>query len=199
MESSMTESPLANPSKLPAELAFVNSNEVVKLLQAMHHSHLRLNAMADQKANILMGIIGIMFTVVLTKLTNAESYDTHFQIILVVFISLELIAFSASLLVIAPKFHGSFSIKNLDAMPNPFFFGFYTKFNENDYVNHMMALIKDDESAKTYFYKDIYQMGKVLTQKYKQLRRAYFFAFLGVAVSILLFLGEVIFNLLNQA
>ncbi|MFP6789823.1 MAG: Pycsar system effector family protein [Thalassolituus sp.] len=194
----MTEKSFTDQNMPPADLSLVNSNEVVKLLQAMHHNHLRLNVMADQKANILMGIIGIMFTVILTKLTSTESYDTHIQFVLAVFIALELVAFTASLLVIAPKFHGSFMIENLDSMPNPFFFGFYTKFREDDYIQHMMTLITDDEAAKIHFYKDIYQMGVILKQKYKQLRRAYFFAFLGVAASILLFLGDLVFNIVQS-
>jgi hypothetical protein len=76
-----------------------NTGGVIDLLNAVHRSHLRLNVMADQKANILMGIIGIMFTVVLTKLMSSESYSVHLQLILIVFIALELIAFSASLMV----------------------------------------------------------------------------------------------------
>ncbi len=176
-----------------------NTGGIIDLLNAVHRSHLRLNAMADQKANILMGIIGIMFTVVLTKLTNTESYATHVQLILIVFISLELIAFSSSLMVIAPKFHGKFAIKNIEEMPNPFFFGFYTNFTEEDYVAHMLNSIEDNEKAKALFLKDIYQMGKILKRKYKQLRRAYLFAFLGVATSLLLFIADVVVNLVSAA
>ncbi|PHR98902.1 MAG: hypothetical protein COA68_09720 [Oceanobacter sp.] len=174
-----------------------NTGGVIDLLNAVHRSHLRLNVMADQKANILMGIIGIMFTVVLTKLMSSESYSVHLQLILIVFIALELIAFSASLMVIAPKFHGRFAIKNIEAMPNPFFFGFYTNFKEEDYVAHMLGSIDDNEKAKALFLKDIYQMGKILKRKYKQLRRAYLFAFLGVAISLVLFILDVVVNLIR--
>lgn len=174
-----------------------NTGGVIDLLNAVHRSHLRLNVMADQKANILMGIIGIMFTVVLTKLTSTETYATHVQLILIVFISLELVAFSSSLMVIAPKFHGKFAIKNIESMPNPFFFGFYTNFKEDDYVAHMLGSIEDNEKAKALFLKDIYQMGKILKRKYKQLRRAYLFAFLGVAISLVLFILDVVVNLIR--
>jgi hypothetical protein len=174
-----------------------NTGGVIDLLNAVHRSHLRLNVMADQKANILMGIIGIMFTVVLTKLMSSESYSVHLQLILIVFIALELVAFSFSLMVIAPKFHGKFAIKNIESMPNPFFFGFYTNFAEDDYVAHMLGSIEDNEKAKALFLKDIYQMGKILKRKYKQLRRAYLFAFLGVAISLVLFILDVVVNLVS--
>lgn len=82
-------------------------------------------------------------------------------------------------------------------MPNPFFFGFYTNFKEEDYVAHMLGSIEDNEQAKALFLKDIYQMGKILKRKYKQLRRAYLFAFLGVAISLVLFILDVVVNLIR--
>ena len=84
-------------------------------------------------------------------------------------------------------------------MPNPFFFGFYTNFTEEDYVAHMLNTIEDNEKAKALFLKDIYQMGNILKRKYKQLRRAYLFAFLGVATSLLLFIADVVVNLVSAA
>ncbi|MDF1763793.1 MAG: DUF5706 domain-containing protein [Oleibacter sp.] len=182
-----------NPNKTPSKPA---DGEIFDLLQAMHRSHLRLNVMADQKANILMGIIGIIFTVILTKINITEAYSPHIKLILVIFLSLELVAFTASLMVIAPRFQGKFLIKNIENMPNPFFFGFYTNFSEDEYINHMVSSIHDNASAKKVFYKDIYQLGQVLKRKYKLLRRAYIFAFLGVALSVILFISDALFSLI---
>ncbi|CUS41544.1 hypothetical protein MGWOODY_Tha2341 [hydrothermal vent metagenome] len=63
----------------------------------------------------------------------------------------------------------------------------------------MLNTIEDNEKAKALFLKDIYQMGNILKRKYKQLRRAYLFAFLGVATSLLLFIADVVVNLVSAA
>ena len=65
-------------------------------------------------------------------------------------------------------------------MPNPYFFGFFTKFDENEYLDYISGKLKDDKSARELLAKDIYQIGLILRKKYILLKYTYILAFVGV-------------------
>lgn len=163
----------------------VGDNDIIYMLRAMHMSHIHLNVMADQKANILMGIIGIVFTVLVTKLLGTQTLSV--SLAFVVFGLVELVAFAMALLVVMPKVLGKMrSPDSIEDMPNPFFFHFYTRFDESTYISYMMETVKDNDAVRYSFYRDIYQLGCVLKRKYRLLKYAYVTSFTGLLLLFLL-------------
>jgi len=72
----------------------------------------------------------------------------------------------------------------IDNMPNPLFFGFFTKFKEDEFVSYISKLMISDDAARRLLEKDMYQMGVVLNKKYMLLKAAYIFAVMGLFLLI---------------
>lgn len=159
-------------------------NDVIQTLRTAHQNQAQLNLMADQKANILIGTLVLMFTVVFTRLLTLVEYTEHMIIPIMAFIFLELIPLVLTTLVLIPKNISGKRIVQIDKMPNSLFFGFFTQFSESQYQQHMNSNLTSNDSARDFLIKDIYQIGMILKRKYSLLRMAYIFAMLGVIVPV---------------
>ena len=166
------------------ELIKSADNDVIQTLRTAHQNQTQLNLMADQKANILIGTLVLMFTVVFTRLLTLVEYTEQMIIPIMAFIFLEMIPLVLTTLVLIPKNISGKKITKVEEMPNPLFFGFFTQFSERQYQDHMASILTSNESAREFLVKDIYQIGVILKRKYTLLRMAYIFAMLGVIVPV---------------
>ncbi len=140
--------------------------------------------MADQKANILIGTLVLMFTVVLTRLLQLVEVNSQLILPLMVFVLMQLIPLVLTVLVLIPKNINGPKAGDITQIGNPLFFGFFTRYSEQDYIDYLNNILCDDESARTLLMKDIYQIGMILKRKYILLRLAYIFALLGVILPL---------------
>ncbi len=155
-----------------------SSNDVIQTLRTAHQNQTQLNLMADQKANILIGTLALVFTVVLTKLLTLVD-NQALLISLVVFILLQMVPLALTVMVLIPKNITGKSTANINDIKNPLFFGFFTQYSQQQYSDFMHGLLVDNESARQLIINDIYQIGVILRRKYMLLRLAYIFALLG--------------------
>lgn len=169
----------------------INSNcdrDVIQTLRTAHQNQTQLNLMADQKANILIGTLVLMFTVVFTRLLTLTDYNKQIIIPLAVFIVLELIPIILTTLVLIPKNISGLSNVPIEKMPNPLFFGFFTCFPEKEYTDFIEKNLCDNQSAQQFLVKDIYQIGLVLKRKYYLLKLAYLSAMTGFVIPVLIWI-----------
>ncbi len=169
----------------------INSNcdrDVIQTLRTAHQNQTQLNLMADQKANILIGTLVLMFTVVFTRLLTLSDYNKQIIIPLAVFIVLELIPIILTTLVLIPKNIRKLKGVSIEKMPNPLFFGSFTSFSEIEYTNFIKQNLRDNQSAQQFLVKDIYQIGLVLKRKYYLLKLAYLFAIMGFVIPVLIWI-----------
>lgn len=162
-----------------------SNKDVVQALRTVHQNQAQLNMMADQKANILIGTLVLLFTVVLTQLLKFEPLSTQQLIPFVVLLVFELMALVMTTLVLIPKNITGLINSDIRHMPNPFFFGFFTRYSEQEYQSYLAEVLVDDDSAHRLLITDIYQIGVILKRKYSLLRWAYLFSLAGVALAIL--------------
>ncbi len=169
----------------------INSNcdrDVIQTLRTAHQNQTQLNLMADQKANILIGTLVLMFTVVFTRLLTLTDYNKQMIIPLALFVILELVPIILTTLVLIPKNISGLSDFPIEKMPNPLFFGFFTCFSEKEYADFIEKNICDNQSAQQFLVKDIYQIGLVLKRKYYLLKLAYLSAMTGFVIPVLIWI-----------
>jgi Cu/Ag efflux pump CusA len=163
-----------------------STRDVIQTLRTAHQNQTQLNLMADQKANILIGTLVLMYTVVFTRILTLAEYSDQVMVPLASFIVLGIIPLVLTTLVLIPRNIKGMSDISIDEMPNPLFFGFFTKFSEKEYCQYMEKSLSNDTSARNLLVKDLYQIGVILKRKYSLLRMAYIFAMVGLVVPLLL-------------
>lgn len=159
-------------------------SDVIQTLRTAHQNQTQLNLMADQKANILIGTLALMFTVVITRLITAVD-DQALWVTLVVFVAMQMVSLVLTVMVLIPKNIRSKKSKDINDIQNPLFFGFFTQYSQQQYSDYMHGLLNDNESARQLLINDMYQIGLVLRRKYRLLKWAYLSALLGVLVPAL--------------
>ncbi len=164
------------------------SNDVIQTLRTAHQNQTQLNLMADQKANILIGSLVLMYTIVFTRLLTLADYSDQVMVPLASFIVLGFIPLALTALVLVPKNIKGVKGIPINEMPNPLFFGFFTHFSEKQYYDYMASALSNNDQARGFLVKDLYQIGVILKRKYRLLRLAYIFAMLALFVPLILWL-----------
>lgn len=160
-------------------------NSVDLLLRTTQQNHLELSVMADQKANIIIAFCSVVFSVSLTQVGSLEL--TWGFLILAISSAASMIA---AILTLIPR-TGSKGIMKSSGKLNPLFFGHFTEYSSEEYMEKMKELISSDETVYETLIKDIYQTGLVLkNKKYRYLRISYLIFFGGLCLSPVLFALE---------
>lgn len=159
--------------------------DVIYTLRTTHQNQTQLLILADQKANVLIGALVVALTILLTRSQISVALNGPMIVPLFMFVALELCAFVLALLVITPKTTGTIKCKSLQDMPNPLFFGFFTQFSQDQYVDYLTSQLPDNDAARRMLASDLYQIGRVLRRKYIILKYAYLTAALGVILPLM--------------
>jgi hypothetical protein len=173
---------------MQVDLKTNNDNDVIQTLRTAHQNQTQLNLMADQKANILIGTLVLMFTVVISRLMTLVDDTDKNLVPIIVFLILELVPLVLTTLVLIPKNIATSKKLKIDQMPNPLFFGFFTRYSESEYLNFINSKLINNDSARQMLIIDIYEIGVILRKKYALLRYAYIFAMIGVILPIIIWL-----------
>ena len=171
-----------------------NSRSAVGLIKNTKDYNMHLTTLSDQKANIVIGSSSVIISVGISQLGGYEGLVLIGLILLIVFASLALLC---AILSVTPLFKKQAPKMDLDSAGfNPLFFGHYTDINQQEYTDHMVGVLKNQDKLYEAQIKDLYQMGLVLKQrKFKYLGYAYNLFFLGITVCLIVMaIGFVIGN-----
>ena len=171
----------------------MDDHDVIYALRTVHQNQTQLVVLADQKANILIGIVAVVFTILFTKTHFLTNIHERLLIPFVCFLLMEVLAAFLALFVILPKKIVRPESMKIEDVSNPLFFGIFTKFKQDEYVTFLSDKLIDNQSARVLLITDIYQQGGVLKRKYSLLRYAYTVAAIGVA-SLLSFIVLFLFT-----
>ena len=170
--------------------------DVIYTLRCAHQKQAQLILLADQKAQILSGLVLVMLTLLGNRLIYIntdkffESLELITLVLLLLFFAAEVIAISLGILVVMPSLPKSDNRKcSIDEISNPLFFGAFAGFEEDEYLDHVAKSIVCNDSARRFLAKDIYQGGIVLSYKYRKLSYAYRYALIGFILLVLTFLS----------
>ena len=149
------------------------------MLRVTQANQAQLSAMADQKANIVLGTSVLGLTLLLGRLQDGL---TPSLAVLAVFILAS--AFFA-LLTVMPSLPKSSRVDPRSPGFNPLFFGFFARMELDDYRKHMHGIMDDVDAIQDTILRDIHQAGTVLyREKFRYLAYSYRLLLAGLVLGI---------------
>jgi len=152
-------------------------------------NHIRLSAIADNKANIMLSINAIIISITVSSLlpgfgANPDLIVPSAILVLVCVLSMIFATLSTMPKVTSGKFTQD-DIKQKRA--NLLFFGNFHKMKLEDFEWGMTEMMNDRSFLYGSMIKDLYYLGLVLAKKYKYLRVCYTVFMLGIIISVISF------------
>ena len=167
----------APPPEVPAEGA---DHEAIYVLRTTQQNQVQLNLIADQKANIIIGVSLIFFTITQSQLISLDFSDPWKEAPLLILAVTMIGSFITAVLVVSPKLVSSRNEQDPEKLTNPLFFGSFTSLDEDTYTAYLQERVANNLSSRDLLIRDIHQTGRVLRRKYRILRFAYLFLACGI-------------------
>lgn len=152
------------------------------MIRQTRNNLVTFSQMADTKAHILLSLSSVLLSLSLT-----QAHDPRFTISVTGLDLFLLITIYFALLTVV----GRFKVFNLrknsvnDPDYSPLFFGNYGDIPYHEYAEHLAEIMNDSDATYEIMVKDIYYSGRYLLQtKYRYIRLAYVFFFVGLIVSV---------------
>jgi len=164
---------------------------VDNILRVNHGNQMRLGLMADAKANIMITVASIVFSITIANLDNEVMRYTLLTFAVGSFFSLLFAIFAIIPNTDYPKVKGSHEIDRESAIFNPLFFGHFAHLDIDEYKEDYAEILSTDDSIYDSMAGDIYGQGKILAlKKYKYLKWSYNSFLLGMSSAILAFVVQ---------
>ena len=181
-------------SKVPEDRTAVDN-----ILRVNHGNQMRLNLMADAKANIMITVASVVFSVAIANLDNelvkwpllTFAFGCFFALLFAIFAIIPKTDY--------PK-DATGDIDRKSPIFNPLFFGHFAHLPIEEYKDDYAETLMTDDSVYDAMAGDIYGQGKVLAlRKYKFLKWSYMSFLLGMISAVIVFvlqgpLGNIIFD-----
>lgn len=162
----------------------VYSVNAIHMVRTALTSHVALSAMADRKANILMGVTFLVFTLSVSAFSNGNYRIALLILVLSAFLS-AMFAMAAVMPKTSPPVLADHDLDNL------LFFGVFTGLQQEEFVERLMRRCETDELVLSTMLRDLYQNGTVLQQKkYRYLSLAFRTFRIGLVLSLVAFVLE---------
>ena len=184
-----------NPfSKVPEDRTAVDN-----ILRVNHGNQMRLGLMADAKANIMITVASVVFSVAIANLDNelvkwpllTFAFGCFFALLFAIFAIIPKTDYPKDV---------TGDIDRKSPIFNPLFFGHFAHLPIDEYKDDYAETLMTDDSVYDALAGDIYGQGKVLAlRKYKFLKWSYMSFLLGMISAVVVFVfqgsfGDVIFN-----
>ncbi len=165
----------------PGSPAGASHANAIHLIRTMQAHHVTLSAMADQKANIIIGVNSVIFALVVKEAATNPA--------LMVLAASSGLAAVLCMLAVVPSFGGTG--KGPPAPPNLLFFGGFTQMSEAAWLDWLEQTNTDDHAIQQAMARDVYQLGQVLARKkYRYLGWGYRVFIGGLVATFLLFAAQ---------
>ncbi len=160
------------------------SSDSIMMLRTTQQHHVRLSAMADQKAGFLIGSSVVLIGLVIGNL------DTDPSVGLILVGLTALAALALSIFAVIPRYE---SEPSSDRQPNTLFFGVFAHMDEDEFIDHHMEISRDQDAVHRAMLRDIHQMGSSLNaKKFRYLSYAFTVALWGMVAAFVVAVVDVI-------
>ena len=164
---------------------------VDNILRVNHGNQMRLGLMADQKANIMITVASIVFSITIANLDNEVMKWPLLAFAVGSFFSLLFAIFAIIPSTKYPKKKGSKEIDRDSPLFNPLFFGHFAHLSIEEYKEDYAETLMTDDKVYDAMAGDIYGQGKVLALgKYKYLKWSYSSFLWGMVGAITVFIVQ---------
>ena len=162
---------------------------VDNILRVNHGNQMRLGLMADQKANIMITVASIVFSITIANLDNVAMKWPLLTFAIGSFFALLFAIFAIIPNTDYPKVKGTKEIDRKSPFFNPLFFGHFAHLPIEEYKEDYAKTLMTDDKVYDAMAGDIYGQGKVLALgKYKFLKWSYMSFLWGMSGAIIVFL-----------
>ena len=166
---------------------------VDNILRINVNNQVRLTVMADQKANIMITVASIVFSVTVANLNNEVMKWPLLFFAFGCTVSLLAAIFAIIPQTGYPKLPGSDEIDRESPAFNPLFFGHFAHIPIEEYKEDYAETLMTDDRIYDALAGDIYGIGTTLmNNKYKWLRRSYMAFLVGMSGAITIFCVQTI-------
>ena len=178
----------------PFERVPENRTAVDNILRVNHGNQMRLGLMADAKANIMITVASIVFSITIANLDNevmrwpllAFAFGSFFALLFAIFAIIPSTDY--------PTKKGSNEIDRDSPLFNPLFFGHFAHLPIEEYKEDYANTLMTDDKVYDAMAGDIYGQGKVLAlSKYKFLKWSYTSFLWGMVGAIIVFITQNVF------
>ena len=171
------------------ELVPEDRTAVDNILRVNHGNQMRLGLMADAKANIMITVASIVFSITIANLDNEAMKWPLLTFAIGSFFALLFAIFAIIPNTDYPKKKGSEEIDRDSPLFNPLFFGHFAHLPIEEYKEDYAKTLMTDDKVYDAMAGDIYGQGKVLALgKYKFLKWSYMCFLWGMSAAIVVFL-----------
>ena len=168
-----------------------NRTAVDNILRVNHGNQMRLGLMADAKANIMITVTSIVFSVTAANLDNETMKWPLLAFAFGCFFSLLFAIFAIIPNTDYPKVKGSKEIDRSSPIFNPLFFGHFAHLDIHEYKEDYAKILMTDDSVYDSMAGDIFGQGKILAlKKYKYLKWSYNSFLIGMSAAIGVFIVQ---------
>ena len=148
--------------------------------------------MADAKANIMITVASIVFSITVANLDNEVMKYPLLTFAMGSFFALLFAIFAIIPSTDYPKIKGSNEIDRNSPIFNPLFFGHFAHLEIHEYKEDYARILMTDDNVYDSMAGDIYGQGKVLAlNKYKYLKWSYNSFLAGMSAAIIVFLIQI--------
>ena len=163
---------------------------VDNILRVNHGNQMRLGLMADQKANIMITVASIVFSITIANLDNEVMKWPLLTFVVGSFFSLLFAIFAIIPSTDYPKDKNG-EIDRKSPLFNPLFFGHFAHLPIEEYKQDYADTLMTDDKVYDAMAGDIYGQGKVLAlNKYKFLKWSYTSFLWGMSGAIIVFIVQ---------
>lgn len=152
-------------------------------------NNVRVSAMADNKAHIMITVNAIIISVILGSMVRSINEYQHLIIPTIILLLVSVFTIIYAVLATRPKIpNGTFTQEQVEKKSvNLLYFGSYYNMNFKEYSAGVKAMMEDSEFLYGSLTKDIFWQGKVLGRKYRLLRISYSIFLYGIIASVTAF------------
>jgi hypothetical protein len=152
-----------------------SSRGIETMFRTSYRTHVDMSALADNKANIMISINGIMISIMLASISPKIDANPWLLVPTTILIGACLISMVFAILAARPRLsQRMITLEDVrQNAANVLFFGNFVSLREDDYLTAMTELLQDPERLYRTMMRDIYSLGSVLERKFRLLRTSY--------------------------
>ncbi len=162
---------------------------MLNIIRTTMRNNIELTNIADNKANVLLGINALMLTFLVPLLIPYTEVIRHYHLTipLSILVGSGFITIYLSVLVLKPGkfFANSKAMKKGDNV-SPFFFGNFYKMNKEEYKEYVNKAVLESSSVKDHLTDDLHYIGSRLGRKMELIRIAFNIFMIGFFLSMTL-------------
>ena len=153
-------------------------------------NHIQLSAIADNKANIMLTINSLIISIVISFLLPNIKNDQMLIYPSAILLTVCILAIIFAVISVIPNVtNGTFTKEDiLNKEANLLFFGNFYKMKLEDFEWGIKEIMKDNDFLYSSMIRDFYNLGLVLSKKYKYLRICYQVFMYGIIISVFAFI-----------